>query len=103
MGFVVSYACMTLKETSEMRINARLDDERSRKLEYIKSVTGTGTSDIIKQAIDDAYDRVRASSVDAAKTLMRVGFVGCGDGPPDLSENYKRDLETGFANKHGHS
>ena len=40
-----------------MRINARLDEDRKRKLEYLMRVTGLRVSDIIKQAIDALYER----------------------------------------------
>ena len=35
-----------------MRINARLDEPRARKLEFLKRATLAGVSEIVKQSID---------------------------------------------------
>jgi hypothetical protein len=43
---------MTTMTTMSIRINARLDESRSRKLELISRATCLSTSDILKQAID---------------------------------------------------
>ncbi len=86
-----------------MRINARLDDSRSQKLEYLAYATNQGTSEIVKQAIDVYYERVKKSTRSApAEVLAAVGFVGCGEASPDLAARYKDELEDVLTAKHDH-
>ena len=76
-----------------MRINARLDDSRSQKLEYLVNATNQGTSEIVKRAIDVYYERVKMSDRSApAEILASVGFVGCGEASPELAARYKDEL-----------
>ena len=84
-----------------MRINARLDDEQSRKLEYLRTVTGRTVSDLIKEALEHYYAEVTAKPVRAVEVLRRTGLIGCAEGDPDLSSDYKRHLADSLAAKHG--
>jgi len=85
-----------------MRINARLDDDHQRKLEFLMRATDLTVSGIIKQAIDLLYGRVREMEARSRDTLASSGFVGCGDGPKDLSATYKDQLDTSIRSKRGH-
>ena len=85
-----------------MRINARLDEDRKRKLEYLMRVTGLRVSDIIKQAIDALYERSERAGSRPGQLLTGSGFVGCGEGPEDLSASYKDALPVSMRAKHGH-
>ncbi len=84
-----------------MRINARLDEDHKRKLEYLMRATDLTVSNIIKQAIDALYERVQRSEGKSRDLLMESGFVGCADGPKDLSVIYKDQLDTSIRSKHG--
>lgn len=86
-----------------MRINARLDPERSRKLEFLKRRDQVGTSEVVKRGIDALYDEVKnEGSRSAYEILLESGFIGCGEGPEDLSVNYKEELTRSLAAKHGY-
>lgn len=85
-----------------MRINARLDEDHRRKLEHLMRATESRVSDVIKQAIDALYDRVEQSGGHPEELLARSGFVGCGEGPEDLSIQYKEELKETIAVKHDH-
>jgi hypothetical protein len=74
------------------RINARLDDRHSAKLEYLKRTTGLGVSDIVKRGIDLVYEDVQKETRDPFEVLSEVGFIGSAEGPSDLSERYKDEL-----------
>ena len=84
-----------------MRINARLDEDHRRKLEYLMRATGSRVSDILKQAIDVLYARAEQSESLPEKLLTQARFVGCGEGPEDLSSQYKEELKKTVAAKHG--
>jgi len=85
-----------------MRINARLDDDQSRKLEYLMRSTGARVSDIVKQAIEVLYEREEQTRGRPEKLLSSCGFVGCGEGPEEFSETYKDALKESMLAKHDH-
>lgn len=83
-----------------MRINARLDEVRTRKLQYLRNVMQTGISEVVKQAIDLCYDKVKETHPSPAQLLQSTGFVGCGEASPHLSEAYKGELKEILKQKH---
>lgn len=85
-----------------MRINARLDEAHSRRLEYLKNVTQGTVSEVIKQAIDLYYEKVKETHPNTAELLQASGFIGCGEVYPDFSETYKDTLREILEQKHGH-
>ena len=85
-----------------MRINARLDESRSQKLEFLARATHLSTSDIIKQAIDLYYEQVRSGRLRPVEVLTASGFIGCGEASPDLSARYKEEVRKIVAARHGH-
>lgn len=80
---------------SEMRINARLDEQSVSDLQFLRSELGDrSVTDVLKyalkQAAQDLRDRMRAKQ---QKQIWRSsGFVGCFAGPEDMSVNYKKRL-----------
>ncbi len=90
------------RDFNNMRINARLDEDHRRKLEYLMRATGSRVSDIIKQAIDALYERAERSRGRPEKLLTSSGFVGCGEASEDLSVQYKDELKKTIPAKHGH-
>ncbi|HEX9736933.1 MAG TPA: CopG family transcriptional regulator [Thermoanaerobaculia bacterium] len=85
-----------------MRINARLDEDRTRKFEFLAHVTSQGASEVLKRAIDAYYEQMRALHPKPAEILARTGFVGCGEASEDLSTTYKRQVRDIVARKHDH-
>ena len=85
-----------------MRVNARLDEAYSQKLEFLTRVTSESVSDVLKRAIDLYYRKVKRDRPSSAELLEREGFVGCGDGPLDLSQTYKERQREVLAGKHDH-
>jgi predicted transcriptional regulator len=85
-----------------MRINARLDDEHTRKVEYLRAATGRTLTEVVKDAIDHYHAEVAAGSGRASAVLARTGFIGCGEADADLSADYKRRLSDSLDAKHDH-
>lgn len=83
------------------KISARLDAERSRKLDVLMRTTHQGVSEVIKMALDLYYDRTRAGRRPAAEILRAAGFVASGEAAPQLSETYKDKLTRSLTEKHG--
>jgi hypothetical protein len=84
-----------------MRIQTQLDDQRLQKLRYLAETTRVSTHEVIGQAIDFYYSRINADHPSAADLLVKSGFVGCGEASPELSTNYKSELNQMLAQKHG--
>lgn len=84
-----------------MRINARLDDDHSDKVQYLINTQNTSISAVLKHAIDLYYDQARSNEYSAKQGLSDTGFIGVGEADEDLSTHYKRHLATGLADKHG--
>lgn len=83
------------------RINARLDEEHSMKLAFLKRTTRLGVSDIVKKGIDLLYDGEREQRRDPFEVLNETGFIGSGVGPSDLSERTKEELTDSLEAKFG--
>lgn len=87
-----------------MRITARLDDETEAYIEQIKQSKGLKTTtDVLKYALRDTAESLsnQHKSGDKMKALLDSDFIGCGNGPEDLSVNYKEYLHEGLKEKHG--
>ncbi len=84
-----------------MRICARLDEEQSKRLEFLRRETQASVSEVIKRSIDRYYEEVAQGHSLAAEIFESTGFIGSGEGPGDLSTEYKRYLEEGWSSKQG--
>jgi len=82
-----------------MRITARIDDSYERKIKAIQEATHLNTTDIIKQAIDLLYEKTEISAKEKNQKLLQM-LSGIGEGPDDLSENYKQYLHQGWKEKY---
>ncbi len=85
-----------------MRISARLDEDRTRKLAFLTAATNRGKSEILKQAIDCYFEQVSEARPRPVDVLSQQGFVGCSEGDPALSEHYKEDLQALLVAKNDH-
>ena len=84
-----------------MRINARLDPQTQSQLQYIIDHTESNISQAIKQAIHH-YFTLLSEHRHAAKIMEASGFVGCAEGPKQLSTTYKKQLTDSLGVKHDH-
>ena len=86
-----------------MRINARLDERSEENLEFIKQVTGESVTRIIKDLLEERARQLRQKNKPGSKfkALLESDFVGCAEGPEDLSTNYKEYIYQGLKEKHG--
>lgn len=86
-----------------MRINARLDEQSEQDLLFIKEKTGETVTQIIKELLTTKAEYLRAKHKPGSKmqALLQSDFVGCAEGPEDLSVNYKEYFYQGLKEKHG--
>lgn len=83
-----------------MRVNARIGDATERKLRSLVEQTGQGISEVICSAIGAYYEQLQAKQPRPARILEATGFIGRAGGDPDLSENYKSELDASLGAKH---
>ena len=77
---------------SECRINARLDKELAQKVSLVRKRTSRSLSQVVKESLTRYCDEELRESGQPLSILRSAGFVGCADGPEDLSSGYKKDL-----------
>ncbi len=81
-----------------MRVNARLDPESQRQLEFLLEATGQGVSDVLKASVAHYYLAVRAQRAPRLANLR--AFVGRqGSGRSDVASRSKELLADGFGRK----
>ncbi|MFZ5478306.1 MAG: ribbon-helix-helix domain-containing protein [Myxococcota bacterium] len=83
-----------------MRLNARIPDELYRSIEDLAERKGMTVSEIVRDALGE-YLKRNPGPLTAFDALSATGFIGCGEGPEDLSERYKDYLTDSLAKKHG--
>ena len=86
-----------------MRINARLNEQSEQDLLFIKEKTGDTVTQIIKELLTAKADALRMKHQPGSKmqALLQSDFMGCAEGPEDLSVNYKEYYYQGIKEKHG--
>jgi len=84
-----------------MRINARLDEQAEKQLAFIRSATRQSITEIIKRSLDLYYQQLNDQKGIGTRKFMHSDFIGCAEGPEDLSADYKRYLSQGWDEKYG--
>jgi hypothetical protein len=85
-------------EDDLMRVNARLDAESQRQLEYLRETTGAGVSDVLKASLAHYYAAVSAARRPKLEHLRP--WVGkSGSGRRDVSVRTKELLADSLAVK----
>jgi hypothetical protein len=73
-----------------------------RQVGYLVEQLGMNVSEVLETAVAGLYGKVRLEQNRAAKALIESGFVGCAEGPIDLSEKGKSNLTRSLKAKHAH-
>jgi hypothetical protein len=81
------------------RINARLDPALARRVEAVQRRTGKRLSEIITESLDRYCVATLEEGASPYEALVATGFVGCIDGPVDLSRTYKEELAASLDRK----
>jgi hypothetical protein len=84
---------------SESRINARLDEALARKVSLVCKRTHRSVSQIVKESLTRFCDEQLCEGGEPLALLKSAGFIGCADGPADLSSSYKKDLTRSLGRK----
>ncbi len=81
------------------RINARLDDELARRVDLVRRRKRRSLSQIVQESLSRYCDEELRLAREPLAILRSAGFIGCADGPADLSSEYKRELERSLRRK----
>jgi hypothetical protein len=81
------------------RINARLDSKLAQKLATLRQRTSQSTTLVVCEAIERYHAAVTKAAASPAELFERAGFIGCVDGPGDLSVRYKDEFRLSLAKK----
>lgn len=84
---------------SECRINARLDEALARKVGLVQKRTRRSLSQVVQESLTRYCDEELSEGGEPLSILKSAGFVGCADGPEDLSSGYKKDLTRSLGRK----
>ena len=84
---------------SECRINARLDKALAQKISLVRKRTSRSLSQVVKESLTRYCDEELRESDQPLSILRSAGFVGCAEGPEDLSSGYKKDLTRSLGRK----
>ena len=85
-----------------MRINARLDETALKQLDYIHTTTRQNVTEIIRHSLDLYYQQLKNQKSNHLTELLASDFIGCVEGPDDLSSEYKSCLSDTLNDKHDH-
>lgn len=83
-----------------MHITTDFDEDHAGKLTYIQEQTNQDISEILNQAIDLYYQRLKPAEQSPLDIFQELGLVGCIDAEPDLSSNYKSVLHEQIRTKY---
>jgi hypothetical protein len=81
------------------RINARLDAELARRVDLVRRRKRRSVSQIVQESLSRYCDQELGDDGEPLAILKSAGFIGCADGPADLSSEYKRELTRSLRRK----
>ena len=89
----------TMAMRAANRINARLDDDLAHRVNLVRKRKRRTTSQIVQESLARYCDQELGEGGEPLAIFRSAGFVGCADGPADLSSDYKRELTRSLRRK----
>jgi hypothetical protein len=80
------------------RLNARIDPSLARKVATLRRATKQTTTEVVRTALERYFEAITREA-SPYERLSESGFVGCADGPADLSATYKDQLARSLTTK----
>lgn len=82
-----------------MRINARLDDEAQKQIDYLTQATGQSVSHVVREAVARYHAQTKAQQAGPRRLLAMIGQAE--SGRTDIASRYKDLLTESLSQKHG--
>lgn len=87
------YRARRASSSALRRVNARFDPETARKLGEVMRAKKLNVTEALKSAIEALYGAVAEQRGPTPyEVALKVGLIGCAEGPEDLSTSAKRYL-----------
>lgn len=80
-----------------VQINARVDQKLAKRIDAIRRRTGKSLTEVIEESLERYCDSQAAGN--PIDVLDSCGFIGCADGPPELSARYKDQVRRGVGTR----
>ena len=80
------------------RLNARIDAPLAKKVAALRRATKQTTTGVVRAALERYFEAISRDAQPYA-LLSESGFIGCADGPADLSSSYKNELASSLKTK----
>ena len=91
---------------SELRINARLDEQTASDLQFLREALGNKSiTEVLKYSLQQMAQDLRdqAEAKRQKEIWKKSGLIGCiKNGPEDLSTHYKKDIDEYLDEKYAH-
>lgn len=75
-----------------MEIATNIDELQAQKLGFIQEKTQQNIDEIIRDALENYYEKVFKDSRNHLEKFNKLGFIGCIEAEPDLAENCEEIL-----------
>jgi len=72
-----------------MRINACLTSDFDTKVDFLLQKTGLSITDLIKDALNQYYNKMISEESVSYRIIAEAGFIACGESDEKLSPEYK--------------
>jgi hypothetical protein len=86
-----------------MEITIQLDSKHAAQLAYIQQRSHLDPATLVNQTIEQEYAKLQSSSPTPLQIFEEAGLIGCLEGPPNLSTNYKSVISDYIAEKQSSS
>lgn len=86
--------------TQPIRINARLTGDDARRFKELQKLDKRSSSELLREAVREYHVRHVKPCKNAWQIMTESGFIGCGDGPADLSTNTRKYMDEALAEKY---
>jgi hypothetical protein len=85
-----------------MQLNINLEEAEVTKLSTIQKITGKDLTEVLRTAIDRYHQQVYKASPQKSplQIFTELGLVGCFEGEPSLSGNYKSIVKSYILKKY---
>lgn len=75
-----------------MEIATNIDELQAQKLAFIQEKTQQNIDEIIRDALEDYYEKVFKDSRNHLEKFNQLSFIGCIEAEPDLAKNCEEIL-----------
>ena len=84
----------------DKRVSVRVGESLAKKLRELACYSKSDFSTLVRQALEALYAKTFSKTSNPWEAWSSTGFIGCGEGPNDLSQNCKEYQKCDFDKTH---